>query len=261
MATTSAPVYPANTPIPFDLLVSKKHRALSRGVLGFADSSGNIVFKVNRQDSKSSFSHAKAILLDSTGNPLISLYPHNDGSWQGFKGDDGDKNLIFKVRRVLTKFTRTELDVFLVSENQGQGELTCDFKVIGCHFQRSCTIYKGDSIVAQTSLMHKLRKICVSRSKFRLTMFPSLEDPSLVVALVVIFLFSGPKKFQVLDKIPISILISGDHADEFKDYFSKIRMEREMAATMKVFDGGWSAIIVGGWGERTKTETLLRKVM
>ncbi|KAG4206707.1 hypothetical protein ERO13_A03G024700v2 [Gossypium hirsutum] len=205
MATTSAPVYPANTPIPFDLFVSKKHRALPRGVLGFADSSGNIVFKVNRQDSKSSFSHAKASLLDSAGNPLISLYPHNDGSWQGFKGDGGDKDLIFKVQRVLTKFTRTELEVFLVSENQGQGELTCDLKVIGCHFQRSCTIYKGDSIVAQTSLMHKLRKICVSRSKFRLTMFPSLEDPSLVVALVVIFLFSGPKKFQVLDKIPISI--------------------------------------------------------
>ncbi|KAB2038784.1 hypothetical protein ERO13_D03G143800v2 [Gossypium hirsutum] len=150
MATTSAPVYPANTPIPFDLFVSKKHRALPRGVLGFADSSGNIVFKVNRQDSKSSFSHAKAILLDSAGNPLISLYPHNDGSWQGFKGDDGDKNLIFKVQRVLTKFTRTELEVFLVSENQGQGELTCDFKVIGCHFQRSCTIYKDQSY-AQTS--------------------------------------------------------------------------------------------------------------
>ncbi|TYI34838.1 hypothetical protein ES332_A03G037100v1 [Gossypium tomentosum] len=150
MATTSAPVYPANTPIPFDLFVSKKHRALPRGVLGFADSSGNIVFKVNRQDSKSSFSHAKASLLDSAGNPLISLYPHNDGSWQGFKGDGGDKDLIFKVQRVLTKFTRTELEVFLVSENQGQGELTCDLKVIGCHFQRSCTIYKDQSY-AQTS--------------------------------------------------------------------------------------------------------------
>ncbi|MBA0609518.1 hypothetical protein Godav_021557, partial [Gossypium davidsonii] len=214
---------------------------------------------VNRQDSKSSFSHAKAILLDSAGNPLISLYPHNDGSWQGFKGDDGDKNLIFKVQRVLTKFTRTELEVFLVSENQGQGELTCDFKVIGCHFQRSCTIYKGDSIVAQTSLMHKLRKICVSRSKFRLTMFPSLEDPSLVVALVKNISSRGNLLGILCDGV--DCLVSGDHADEFKDYFSKIRMEREMAAMMKVFDGGWSAIIVGGWGERTKTETLLRKVI
>ncbi|KAG8496137.1 hypothetical protein CXB51_009454 [Gossypium anomalum] len=297
MATTSAPVYPANAPIPFDLFVSKKHRALPRGVLGFADSSGNIVFKVNRQDSKSSFSHAKAILLDSAGNPLISLYPHNDGSWQGFKGDDGDKDLIFKVQRVLTKFTRTELEVYLVSENQGQGELTCDFKVIGCHFQRSCTIYKGDSIVAQhskcllfttmfttaktaedelksmrrnsemnsaglilhfcsvqlmTSLMHKLRKICVSRSKFRLTMFPSLEDPSLVVALVREPLKNPKLEGEVVSSLlgilcdGVDCLVSGDHADEFKDYFSKIRMEREMAATMKVFDGGWSAIIVGG---------------
>lgn len=59
----------------------------------------------------------------------------------------------------------------------------------------------------------------------------------------------------------VDCLVSGDHADEFKDYFSKIRMEREIAATMKVFDGGCSAIIVGGWGERTKTETLLRKVI
>ncbi|KAK8990627.1 hypothetical protein V6N11_009319 [Hibiscus sabdariffa] len=200
--TTSAPIYPANTPIPIDLFVPKKHPDLPRGVLGFADSSGNIVYKINRQCSKSS-SCDKAVLLDSAGNPLLSLYSHHDGSWQGFKGDDGEKDLIFKVQRILTKSTRTELEVFLVAENQG--ELTCDFKVIGCHFQRSSTIYKGDSIVAQTSLMHKLRQIYVSRSKFRLTIFPGSVDPSLVVALVVIFLFSGPKKFRVLDKFPISV--------------------------------------------------------
>ncbi|KAA3456572.1 protein LURP-one-related 7 isoform X1 [Gossypium australe] len=274
MATTSAPVYPANTPIPFDLFVSKKHRALPRGVLGFADSSGNIVFKVNRQDSKSSFSHAKAILLDSAGNPLISLYPHNDGSWQGFKGDDGDKDLIFKVQRVLTKFTRTELEAAISKDlapstkviplwlskllynnhgcfshvQVGNGytihltpyrnwklnfEMTCSLSIRVHCLSGSSRAYLALLLrlyLNQTSLMHKLRKICVSRSKFRLTMFPSLEDPSLVVALVVIFLFSGPKKFQ--------------------DYFSKIRMEREMAATMKVFDGGWSAISVGGWDWR-----------
>lgn len=58
---------------------------------------------------------------------------------------------MFKVQRILNKFTRTELEVFLVAENQceDQGELSCDFKVTGCHFQRSCTIYQADSIVAQ----------------------------------------------------------------------------------------------------------------
>ncbi|KAE8729074.1 putative HXXXD-type acyl-transferase family protein [Hibiscus syriacus] len=115
MTTASAPIFPANTPIPIDLFVSKKHPGLPRGVIGFADSSGNIVYKVNRQC------------------PISSSY--------------GKKDLIFKVQRIVTKLTRTELEVFLVAENQG--ELTCDFKVISSHFQRSCTIYKGDSIVAQ----------------------------------------------------------------------------------------------------------------
>ncbi|XVF20396.1 hypothetical protein REPUB_Repub11eG0194800 [Reevesia pubescens] len=151
--TSSAPIHPVDLPIPVDLFVSKKHPGLPRGILGFADSSGKIVFRVNRRSSKLSSSDDKMVLLDSAGNPLFSIYRHHDGSWQGFKGDDnddGEKDLIFKVQRILNKFTRTELEVFLVAaENQGQGELTCDFKVKGCHFQRSCTIYKGDSIVAQ----------------------------------------------------------------------------------------------------------------
>ncbi|OMO82958.1 hypothetical protein CCACVL1_11652 [Corchorus capsularis] len=148
--TTSAPVHPANLPIPVDLFVSKKHPGLPRGVLGFADSSGNIVFRVNRP------SDDKTVLLDSTGIPLISIYHHQDGSWQGFKGDDGEKDPLFKVKRIMNKFSNTELEVFLVAENENQGELTCDFKVKGCHFQRSCTIYKGDSIAAQDILVLSL---------------------------------------------------------------------------------------------------------
>ncbi|XVF46151.1 hypothetical protein PTKIN_Ptkin03bG0003800 [Pterospermum kingtungense] len=203
--SNSAPIHPANLPIPVDLFVSKKHPGLPRGVIGFADSSGNIVFRVNRQSSKSSSSDDdKMVLLDSAGNPLFSIYRHHDGSWHGFKGnDDGDKDLIFKVQRTLNKFTSTELEVFLVAETQG--ESTCNFKVKGCHFQRSCTIYKGDSIVAQTSLMHKLRKIYVRRNKFRLTMFPGSIDPALVVAFVTIFLVNGPKKFKFLDKLPVTV--------------------------------------------------------
>ncbi|KAG7037029.1 Protein LURP-one-related 7 [Cucurbita argyrosperma subsp. argyrosperma] len=60
----------------------------------------------------------------------------------------------------------------------------------GFPFQRSCTVYKGNAIVAQTSLMHKLHQICVRRGRFRLTIFPGTVDPSLIVALIVIF-FDG----------------------------------------------------------------------
>ncbi|MBA0764085.1 hypothetical protein Gotri_013456 [Gossypium trilobum] len=204
----------AHWPIPVDLFVSEKHPSLPRGLLAFADSSGNILFRLNSLSH-----HPKKTLriLDSAGNPLISIYRHHfprskctyvswlkDGSWQGFKGDDGQKDLIFQVQRVSNKFARTELEAFLVAENH-RGELTCDFKVKGCHFQRSCTIYNGDSIVAQTSLMHKLRQIYVSRRKFQLTMFPSFVDPALIVAVVVIFLVNGPKKSKILDKLPVSI--------------------------------------------------------
>lgn len=68
----SAAEYPTNLPIPVDLFVSKMHAGLKRGDLGFADNSGRIVFKVNRQSSKSSAS--KLVIVDATGKPVISLH-------------------------------------------------------------------------------------------------------------------------------------------------------------------------------------------
>ncbi|KAG6738136.1 hypothetical protein POTOM_059696 [Populus tomentosa] len=159
-----APVYPAVVPIPVDLFVSKKHPGLN-GDLGFADSLGNIVFKVNfDKSSKSSF---KRVLLDASGNPLITVFPDGKGSWQGFKGGDNrEKDLIFRVKRTVKKLTRTELEVFLVEEISR--ESTPDFK---------------------TSLMYKLHQIYARRSKFRLTIFPGSVDHSLIASLIVIFLY------------------------------------------------------------------------
>ncbi|KAI9377809.1 hypothetical protein POPTR_019G126300v4 [Populus trichocarpa] len=159
-----APVYPAVVPIPVDLFVSKKHPGLN-GDLGFADSLGNIVFKVNfDKSSKSSF---KRVLLDASGNPLITMFRDGKGSWQGFKGGDNrEKDLIFRVKRTVKKLTRTELEVFLVGEISR--ESTPDFK---------------------TSLMYKLHQIYARRSKYRLTIFPGSVDHSLIASLIVIFLY------------------------------------------------------------------------
>ncbi|KAJ0006784.1 hypothetical protein Pint_30714 [Pistacia integerrima] len=177
---SSNSIQTATAPIPIDLFVSKKHPGLTRGQIGFADSSGNIVFKVNRQSS------AKTVVLNSVGNPLISLYHQDKGLWQGFKGDDGgEKDLMFRVQRMLNRLTRTEFDVFLVGENQE--ESTSDVKMKGFPFRRSCTIFKGNSIVAQTSLMYKLHQIYARRNRFRLTIFPGSFDTTLIVALVAIF--------------------------------------------------------------------------
>ncbi|XP_034688639.1 protein LURP-one-related 7 [Vitis riparia] len=179
---SSALAYPSDFQIPFDLFISKKHPGLPRGYLGLADSSGNIVYRVNRRSPK----HNR-VLLDAAGNPLISMRGSHDGSWQCFRGDGSGEDLIFRVERTLNTLTRTEFNIFLGGANC---EDSTDFKMKGCPFQRSCTIYKGNSIVAQTSLMYKLGKAFVGRCKFRLTIFPGSGDHAVVVALIVIF-FDG----------------------------------------------------------------------
>ncbi|XP_050216487.1 protein LURP-one-related 7 [Mercurialis annua] len=187
MSTTSAPVYPAAAQIPVDLFVSKKYPGLSRRGLGFADSLGNLLFRVDRISPSSSSSYKWVVVDHSSGNPLFCILRQHNGSWHGFKEDGEGKNkMIFRVQRTLNRLFTTELEVFLVKDDSG--ESTCDFKVKGCPARRSCTIFGGKDIIAQTSLMYKLNQILARRSRFRLTIFPGYTDHALVVALVVIFL-------------------------------------------------------------------------
>ncbi|KAJ4827657.1 hypothetical protein Tsubulata_040242 [Turnera subulata] len=188
----AAPVYPSSSSmassIPIDLFVSKKHPGLARGELGFADSSGNIVFKANRCKKQSS-SSCKKLLLDAHGNVLVSMHRQDGGHWEGFKeGGNERKDLIFTVQRTSKKLTRSELQVSLAQEISGDLAAASGLNVIGCPCQRSCTVYKGDSIVAQTSLMYKLHQIYARKNKFRLTIFPVSIDHALIASLVVIFL-------------------------------------------------------------------------
>ncbi|KAF8397165.1 hypothetical protein HHK36_016072 [Tetracentron sinense] len=186
----SSLVYPEIWPIPIDLFVSKKNLSLKHADLSLTDAYGNLVFMVDDRSSNSAHRNRR-VLLDAGGNPLISIYHDDGGSWKGFRGDSREwKDLIFRVRRTLHSRSRTELEVFLIGENWVDSK--SDFKEKGCPFQRSCTIYKANSIVAQTSLMYKLGKIFVGRRRFRLTIFPGFNDHTLVVALLVIF-FDGRK--------------------------------------------------------------------
>ncbi|CAN0903789.1 Protein LURP-one-related 7 [Linum grandiflorum] len=156
----------AASQIPVDLFVSKKHPGVPQGNLGFADSSGNVLFRVARLPSPKARNsrHSKRLILDSSGSPLISLHRLDKGSWEGFEGgEDAEKEMLFRVRRTVNKLCRTEFEVFLSSQDQSKP----DFK---------------------TSLMYKLHEVHASRSKFRLTVFPGSIDHALVVALVVIFL-------------------------------------------------------------------------
>ncbi|THG08298.1 hypothetical protein TEA_019962 [Camellia sinensis var. sinensis] len=147
------PEFQANLQIAIDLFVSKKRHGVTRGGgLRFKDSSGNLVFR--------------------------------NGSWQGFKRDNSEEVMIFRVERTLNALFRTELDVFPVGENGEESK--SDFKMKGSPFHRSCTIYSGNSIMAQTSLMYKLgiQKVLVPRHRFRLTIFPGFVDHAFVFHLM-----------------------------------------------------------------------------
>ncbi|KAL3530953.1 hypothetical protein ACH5RR_010275 [Cinchona calisaya] len=183
--------------IPFDLFVSKKqNKGLGNGsYIRFTNSCGNLVFKAQRPPNKpqnhSTVSSSK-LLLDASGNTLFSIHKLNNGSWQGFRINDTREELVFGVEKTLDKLTRTEFDIFLIGEKREDSKT--DFRMRGSPFKRSCTIYKGDAIVAETSLMHKLgiKKAFVPRSRFRITIFPGHTDLGLVVSLIVIF-FDGRK--------------------------------------------------------------------
>ncbi|KAL7173066.1 hypothetical protein ACSBR2_032521 [Camellia fascicularis] len=141
----AAPEFQANLQMAIDLFVSKKRHGVTRGGgLRFKDSSGNLVFRVERQSHKSAL---KRVLFDASGNPLIYIHRNQNGSWQGFKRDNSEEVMIFRVERTLNALFRTELDVFPVGENGEESK--SDFKMKGSPFHRSCTIYSGNSIMAQ----------------------------------------------------------------------------------------------------------------
>ncbi|KAI3781451.1 hypothetical protein L2E82_11466 [Cichorium intybus] len=192
---------PNSDGIPVDLFVSKKksHNTITTSNaanLRFTDSSANIVFSVD-PPPRSHFHHhqfkshppfLKRLLADSSGNPLISIARNQKSTWQGFRKDSSEeKDLIFRVERTRNKFRKPEFQVFVNNGNPNKS----DFKMRGSPFYRSCTIYKGDSIVAQTSLMYKLgiRNVVVPRNRFRLTIFPGYADHDFIVALIVIFFY------------------------------------------------------------------------
>ncbi|KAG9455174.1 hypothetical protein H6P81_008078 [Aristolochia fimbriata] len=179
--------FPTASQIPVDLIIWKNPLKLTRAGLTVKDANGNLVYKFRRRWVSCCKHRVKGVLVDAHDNPLISI--HRNEGWQAFRGvSEESKDLIFKVEAIVHTRLRSELLVLLVDEN-GTGA-TSKFEVKGSPFQRSCTIYKDASIVAQTSAMYKLQKVIVERHKFRLTLYPGI-DPTFVVAVIAIFFCGG----------------------------------------------------------------------
>ncbi|GER28110.1 hypothetical protein STAS_03877, partial [Striga asiatica] len=134
------------------------------------DSSGNTLFSINRvslcvfvfmiMDEYVSRLNMLIFPRASLGNfpGVLSEYElqfdkkqlHNKRSWQAFKGNCKDKDLIFRVNKTVDKYTRTEFKILIAGEYNNDSKTELHMK--GSPFKRACTIYKDDSIVAELNV-------------------------------------------------------------------------------------------------------------
>ncbi|ERN05369.1 hypothetical protein AMTRI_Chr08g167490 [Amborella trichopoda] len=189
----------ASGEFPVDLYITKRPIHFGPSYLTVTDFNGDPVFTVHHK-----FRSKTRLLLDSSKNPILSIH-ENGLLCEAFRVIDGEKrDKIFSVKRSEFSRFKTELEVFIEPENiygnykidnigddtiyyDNQGEEICDLVVKGSPYRRSCSVYRGCSIVAQMCPLHRLRRIVVGRFKFRLTLFPGV-DQALILALIVIFL-------------------------------------------------------------------------
>ncbi|KAJ3697313.1 hypothetical protein LUZ61_001018 [Rhynchospora tenuis] len=167
------------------LTFTKKAFSFSGGNFIISDDKGTVLMKV--QGLVLSFSPCR-VLCDAAGTPIISMRikPFSmHERWNVYRGDWKDqRDLLFTVKKVCMLQLKTELDVFLARNTTEQH---CDFKVKGSSFERSWTLYLGDSntIIARMSHQFGIRSVLLGKDIFRVTVYPNV-DYAFVVAIIVI---------------------------------------------------------------------------
>ncbi|GFY83846.1 LURP-one-like protein [Actinidia rufa] len=168
-----------------DLTIVKKVLTITNGNFAVTDANGNPMF-----ESKGSLFtlHDKRIIYDMAGYPIVTLRQKILSAhkrWQVFRGDSSDsKDILFSAKKSSLIQLKTNLDVFLAANTD---EEACDFKVKGSWFQKSCTIYLGDSstVLAQMHKKHTVQSMLLGKDTFAVTVYPNV-DSAFIVALVMI---------------------------------------------------------------------------
>ncbi|CAM8963723.1 unnamed protein product [Rhodiola kirilowii] len=183
MAAIVSPQYVS--PHPLDLSVVRKFVALTEGNFGVTDLQGNLLFKVK---DHLFHIHDHRVLVDANGHPVMTLRKKvrtMHGRWQVFRGDSTEeRDLLFTVRETSMIQLKAKLDVFLA---HNKDQKVCDYKVKGSFFERSCTVYAGETsnIVAQMHKKMTAGSILLDKTKFNITVYPNV-DYAFITAIVVI---------------------------------------------------------------------------
>ncbi|WOL06354.1 protein LURP-one-related 15-like isoform X2 [Canna indica] len=168
-----------------DLTVTKKALSITDSDFAVTDANGNVVLKV-----KGVFFSLRdrSLLLDAAGNPLLTMQQKMLSAhrrWQVFRGESTDaKDLLFSVKKSRVLQFKTELDVIMAANTS---EDACDYKIKGSYFERSRTIYLGDStsIIAQMSRKYTVKNMVLGRDTFGVTVYPNV-DHAFIASLIVV---------------------------------------------------------------------------
>lgn len=174
-AQPPAPAPLAGPVVPVDFKVVKKGPEMA-----MHDAIGRLAFRV------AGSAGGATALQDDAGGVLVTVRSSGQGEWQAFSGNSlEERHIIFTAKAIPASSSREEVHVF-ISPRSTFEDSKPSYRLVGSAFQRACTIIKGDSIVAQTNLLYKLKKNIYSRRKFRVTIYPA-NDNILVMAMVATF--------------------------------------------------------------------------
>uniref|UniRef100_A0A0E0DQ46 Tubby C-terminal domain-containing protein n=2 Tax=Oryza meridionalis TaxID=40149 RepID=A0A0E0DQ46_9ORYZ len=176
------PVPVAAAPVvPVDFTVVKR-RLGGGGDMEVRDASGGLAFRF----VEAAGGGGRA-LLDAAGGVLVTVRSGEVmGEWQAFRGNSLDyKDIIYMAKSISVCSNRKEVHVFMPPRSNFQ-DMKASYRLIGNTSRRACTIISGDSIVSQTNLLYKLKKVVYSTRKFRVTIYPG-NDTLLVMAMVMNF--------------------------------------------------------------------------
>ncbi|KAL5203307.1 hypothetical protein ABZP36_014259 [Zizania latifolia] len=176
-----APVVAAPV-VPVDFKVVQKRLWGGGGGMEVWDASGGLAF---RFATAAGWGRA---LLDAAGGVLFTVRSSVEtGEWQAFRGNSLEqKDIIYMAKVISVSSNQKEVHVFMQPRSNFE-DMKPSYRLVGNTSRRACTIISGDSIVSQTSLLYKLKKVVHSRRKFRVTIYPG-NDSILVMAMIMTFL-------------------------------------------------------------------------
>ncbi|KAL6631011.1 hypothetical protein ACP70R_028351 [Stipagrostis hirtigluma subsp. patula] len=180
-APPPAPVPLAWAVVPVDFTVVKKGAEMV-----MHDAAGSLAFRVAAAAAAGAGGGEGTVLLDAAGGVLVTVRSSSEGEWQAFNRNSLEqREIIFNAKVISASSSRKEVHVFIPPRSTFDDPKP-NFRLIGSTFRRACTIIKGNSIVAQTNLLYKLKKAIYSRRKFRVTIYPG-NDNVLIMAMIMAF--------------------------------------------------------------------------